>query len=125
MQYLLPKNTPKLVDRCKVKEIHSAYLVDLPHESAFFQEVERWRMKWSEEPSTQSVLSEPDSDFSEFEIVLQSATTEYYPNINTVLRVILTLPVSTATSERSFSCLRCFVKTKWTCSAPYPQRKRG
>lgn len=29
-----------------------------------------------------------------------------FPNINTILRILLTMPVSTASAERSFSCLR-------------------
>jgi len=31
---------------------------------------------------------------------------EFYPNINMLLKIFCTLPVSTATPERSFSCLK-------------------
>ena len=33
-------------------------------------------------------------------------TADFYPNVHTVMKVLLTMPVSTASAERSFSCLR-------------------
>lgn len=37
---------------------------------------------------------------------LEICDEEFYPNINMILKIFCTLPVSTATPERSFSCLK-------------------
>ena len=58
-----------------------------------------------------------------FQIALQSANIQFYPNIYTIMRIFLTLPVSTATSERSFSCLR-HLKT-WLRSTMTESRLSG
>lgn len=100
VQYLLPSSISHLDDD-KVKEIYSAYSADLSCEAHFMQEVERWKIKWFE-----ALSSSVESDTNEIQMVLQSTCEHFYPNISKVLRVFLTLPVSTATAERSFSCLR-------------------
>uniref|UniRef100_A0A671XLT0 HAT C-terminal dimerisation domain-containing protein n=1 Tax=Sparus aurata TaxID=8175 RepID=A0A671XLT0_SPAAU len=33
-------------------------------------------------------------------------TADFYPNVHTIMKVLLTMPVSTASAERLFSCLR-------------------
>ncbi|RXM99215.1 52 kDa repressor of the inhibitor of the protein kinase [Acipenser ruthenus] len=46
-----------------------------------------------------------DKSSSEICEILED-TVILYPNIHNILKVLLTMPVSTASAERSFSCLR-------------------
>ena len=50
VQHLLPSNASHL-DEVKINEIYQAYSADLPCEAHFSQEVQRWKMKWSQSVS--------------------------------------------------------------------------
>uniref|UniRef100_A0A1X7TKY9 HAT C-terminal dimerisation domain-containing protein n=1 Tax=Amphimedon queenslandica TaxID=400682 RepID=A0A1X7TKY9_AMPQE len=86
VEHILPSNVSNLHDTSTIKEIFEAFscAADLPNAAVFTQKVERWKMKWS--------------------LNVGSLTTD--PDIIKVFHVFLTLPVSTATAEKSFSCLR-------------------
>jgi hypothetical protein len=60
-------------------------------------EVERWRYKWKSE-SSHSPSNAIDA--------LSHCHPNIFPNIRRLLQIMATLPVSTATAERSFSTLR-------------------
>ena len=93
-QCLLPQHLDRLTPEA-VHKICKVY-TDMPHPDRFEQEVDRWKNLWARVPYTSYHLDN----------ALIEAKSIFYPNINTVFRVLLTTPVTTATTERTFSCLR-------------------
>ena len=94
----------------KIYKLYETYKTDLSKKRDFDNEILRWQTKWShstdEKPGT---LTE----------TLQHANLDLYPNVVTVITILLTMPVSTATPERSLStvcrvktCLRSTMKTE-------------
>jgi hypothetical protein len=83
----LEKNlTPQIVDR-----LFNTYQRDLPRQVDYMDEVERWKIRWAlvdEKPET----------------TRHSACNK--PSIYTIISIILTMSVSSATSEISFSAIR-------------------
>jgi len=61
-------------------------------------EYERWQRKWTSIPATDRPSTTAES--------LQVCDSSIYPNISVLLRIFATIPVTTATAERSFSALR-------------------
>ena len=62
-------------------------------------EFERWQMKWhTHEPRDECPRNAIDS--------LHDSLKDFYPNINILLHLFATLPVTSASAERSFSCLK-------------------
>ena len=61
--------------------------------------MERWQNKWSKVSDGSSL---PGTAIT----ALSVCNPQIYPNINRLLRILSTLPVSTATSERSFSTMK-------------------
>ena len=59
--------------------------------------MQRWMAKWIESSPAQ---------FPDLETALRVATEASYPNIRLCMMVLLCMPVSTATAERSFSKMR-------------------
>ncbi len=57
-------------------------------------EVNRWKFRWRQKESP-----------SPSELAEDAALSRSYPNISVLLKVLVTLPVSTATPERTFSTL--------------------
>jgi hypothetical protein len=97
--YLLPQRLPQLTDD-KWKDIKVTYssFINVDEIDA---ELERWRYKYREmRDDTQQQL---------FQLTLEvciQITKDLYPNIHNIFLVLLTMPVSTASAERSFSCLK-------------------
>ena len=94
----------------KIYKLYEIYKTDLSKKRDFDNEILRWQTKWShstdEKPGT---LTE----------TLQHANLDLYPNVVTVITILLTMPVSAATPERSLStvrrvktCLRSTMKTE-------------
>ena len=106
----------------KIYKLYEIYKTDLLKKRDFDNEILRWQTKWSrstdEKPWT---LTE----------TLQHTDPDLYPNVVTVITILLTMPMSTATPERSLStmrrvktCLRYTMKTvtRSTCSDVCLQR---
>ena len=94
-ELLLPANINKL-DQDSWKVIKEAYASLIHCNNIVDSELENWKQAIEDKvvPSTKHL---PEAvDFSE----------NLFPNIFTVLKVLLVMPVSTATPERTFSCLR-------------------
>ena len=77
-----------------IGSIQRFYGPDLPDYGHLHQEVRRWKKKWEGFGESLSI-----------ERGLEEAR-GFYPNIYVILHLLLTIPVSTASPERSFSCLR-------------------
>jgi hypothetical protein len=100
-QHLLPRAVDKLTDD-HVATIYEAYQADiyLPLED-FRREVARWRTHW--------VITKRNDLPTTLWTTLDYVNSVLYPSIDTILIicVLLTMSVASATSERSFSVLRC------------------
>ncbi len=97
-QFLLPKCVNTITDE-QILTLFDTYKDDLTCElDEFKREVARWRTRWSITPQSQvpSSLCE----------VLDIVDPVLYPSIETILYIMLTMPVTSATAERSFSVLR-------------------
>ena len=96
--FLLPlKITRHPVEEDKLAEIFNAYKTDIPGDFDFFKtEVNRWILRWSLANQKPSTLCD----------TLNVTAKELYPCMWNVFTVLLTMPVATATAERSSSVLR-------------------
>ena len=77
---------------------HETYKTDLSEKRDFNNEILRWQTKWSH--STDKKTSDTHRDST-----LQHANPDLYPNVVTIITILLTMGVSTATPERSFSTM--------------------
>ena len=75
------------------------YQEDIGPRAAVVPEVQRWVNKWKQE----DVSTVPSSAIE----ALCACHADIYPNVYILLTTLGTLPVSTATSERSVSTMRC------------------
>ncbi|XP_062595649.1 52 kDa repressor of the inhibitor of the protein kinase-like [Saccostrea cucullata] len=97
-QYLIPSNLGQLTDN-RVNALYEAFKADIPVSMAVFHtEVKRWITRWS--------LEDEENMPSSLQDTLHSVNPDLYPNIFTVLSVLISMPVSTASAERSFSVMR-------------------
>ena len=62
----------------------------------FVDEVERWKIRWALVDDKPEILLD----------TRHAANRELYPAIYSIISIFLTMPVSSATSERSFSAMR-------------------
>ena len=81
-------------------KIYNTYSNDLSHRVAFDNEIVRWKARWA--------LAEGDKP-NNLEDTLSCKSKDLYPSVATVLTILFTMPVSTATPERSFSTMRSAV----------------
>jgi len=98
VQYLIPKKLSGLT-RELTEKLYETFSDDLIAKdvSEFRQEIDRWVLKWD-------IASDPKpSNLSE---TLQATSYDLYPNIYICLVILITMPVTTATAERSFSVMR-------------------
>ena len=95
---ILPKTctTVKFEDVRESFDLYSAFLVDSL--DVCESEFGRWQRKWIAINSSERPSSIRES--------LDEYAPELYPNISILLKIFLTIPVTTATCERSFSALR-------------------
>ena len=78
-------------------KLHETYKTDLSKKRDLDNEILRWQTKWSHSTDKKpATLTE----------TLQHANPDLYPNVVTIITILLTMPVSTATPERSFSTMR-------------------
>ena len=74
------------------------YENDLPSPHVVDVELLRWKRKW---------CSTEDADLSTSAVqTLAACDREFFPNIHTLIRILCTLPITSAECERSFSTLR-------------------
>ncbi len=90
------------------------YHEDLPYPNTVEQEIECWRHKFHSEDG---VL--PASALE----TLKTTQMSFFPNIQCMLKIFLTLPVTTCECERSFSAMRR-LKT-WLRSSMSSERLTG
>ena len=90
---LVPKDLAKAVDIFKD---------DLPHAVMFNMEYDSWVRKWKE--CSSAIV--PDNLIG----ALKECSVVAYPNVNALLILALTLPITSCESERSFSQLK-LIKT--------------
>ncbi|CAC5416458.1 unnamed protein product [Mytilus coruscus] len=95
-QMLLPDNLKSLNRDHQIRTFR-AYESDLQSEDQFLLEIKRWVARWDIYPS-----KKPDQLCA----TLEMTPKELYPNIFCILQILLTMPPSTATAERSFSALK-------------------
>jgi hypothetical protein len=79
--------TPDIVYR-----VFAAYATDLGR----IDKIDRWKIRW------QQNIDKPERLIA----VLNATNVDLYPSIHRILTILLTMPVSSATSERSFSAMR-------------------
>ena len=97
-QFLLPSKVANLTDD-NARDIYAAFQPDLPDdEMTFVREARRWKVRW-ENVNQQ----DPIDCLAE---TLATTNRDLYPNMSVCLNVLLVMPVSTATAERSFSTMR-------------------
>ena len=102
--YLIPSilTTKSLAEiTSKVAEFKDMYGEDLPHSSSLQSEVHSWYLKWREQKEEHGIQSLPIT----LAFTLPHASS-LYPNIRVLLLILCTLPVTSCSSERSFSCLK-------------------
>ena len=94
-QYLAPAKLNAFNSGVQGK-LYETYKTDLSEKKDFDNEILRWQTKWSHSTEEKPVaLTE----------TLQHANPDLYPNVVTIITILLTMPVSTATPERSFSTM--------------------
>jgi len=98
---LLPANISSLTDEREtlILEFNQRHL---PSPSTGKQELFRWKTLWENEPSKPTTLQET--------VQHESTNASRFPNIVTILHVMLLAPVTSATVERANSALK-FVKS--------------
>ena len=74
------------------------YADDLPSPQVFDVELFRWRRKW--------LNVDQDHLPSSAGQVLEECSHDVFPNVHKLLRILCTLPITSAECERSFSTLR-------------------
>jgi Domain of unknown function (DUF4371)/hAT family C-terminal dimerisation region len=98
IQKLIPINLPQFADAVDSKKIHDFYSSDLDTTSVVRAEVCRWCCRWL----NVETKNKPDTAVSALDI----ARSNNFPNIGVLLELFASLPVTTASAERSFSTLR-------------------
>jgi hypothetical protein len=88
-QLLIPINLNKLKREDELNK-YDAYSADLQTQQQFTLEVKRWKARW------ELYLCE----------TLELVGKKWYPHLYCILKIYLTMPPSTATTERSFSVLK-------------------
>ena len=74
------------------------YADDLPSPQVFDVELFRWRRKWLNADRDHLPISAAQA--------LEECNHEFFPNVHKLLRILCTLPVTSAECERSFSTLQ-------------------
>ena len=98
---LLPKHCQSLTPHHQAA-ILKAYAPDLPDASTFEAEIRRWKRKWEYAGAATLPTSVTET--------LGAVNAVAYPNIVCILRLLLIIPVTTATVERANSAIK-LIKT--------------
>ncbi|CAG2209581.1 unnamed protein product [Mytilus edulis] len=82
-----------------IDKLYETYRHDLTdNQGTFNSEVQRWQRRWS----SPDVIEKPKS----LKASLSVTNKELYPSIFAIFAILVTMPVTTSTTERSFSSLR-------------------
>ena len=95
-QYIVPAKLNSFNSGVQDK-LYETYKTDLSEKRDFDNEILRWQTKWSHLSDKKPVTPTK---------TLQHANPDLYPNAVAIITILLTMPVSTATPERSFSTMR-------------------
>lgn len=96
-QYLIPSLLDGLMDEVKIR-LHEAYRSDIQTQEEFEAEVRRWKVRWSMVPFDEKPATLIDT--------IDNIPHGLYIQIECIVKIFLTMPVSTATAERSFSAMK-------------------
>ncbi len=95
-EVLLPNKVASLSDTA-AGEIYDTFSADLTQDrEVFTDEVSRWKTRWS-------MANEKPTRIMD---ALNATHKDLYPNIYMILAILVTMPPSSATAERSFSAMR-------------------
>ena len=94
---LLPKFCHSATDD-QINRLLTQYQEDIDSHVVVSAEIKRWTKKWEGVKEEQRPSNAIEA--------LSECQQEIFPNVKNLLQIIATLPVSTATAERSFSTLR-------------------
>ena len=83
--------TPEVAGR-----IFDTYHSDVGERQDFDDEIARWKVRWNRENNKPDRLLD----------LLNLTNADLYPSVYKIIWILLTMPVSSATSERSFSAMR-------------------
>ena len=78
----------------KILTINKLYIDDLPEDNVLDMELQAWYVKWKQHPRAKQINTLPKA--------LAAST---FPNLSVLLQIGATLPVTSATCERSISTL--------------------
>ena len=93
----------------KVQELGQLYESDLPSPDCLESELHSWQLKWRKHHHEHGEASLPSSA-----TLTLNPVSSMFPNINTVLKLLCTLPVRSCSAERSFSELRRIKTPFWS-----------
>ncbi|CAC5402554.1 unnamed protein product [Mytilus coruscus] len=97
-QYLLPRVVGNITNE-QIATLVETFETDLAcNLDEFSREVARWRTRWCITPRDQMPTSLCET--------LDEVSPVLYPSVDTILSIMLTMPETSATAERSFSVLR-------------------
>ena len=92
---------PPDVGKDKVVQFANMYKEDLESPGSVPRELRSWRMKWMQQLSKSDQKSVPATATT----AMREASC-MFPNIQTLLKILCTMPVTSCTAERSFSALK-------------------
>lgn len=97
-EYFIPTKLNGLTDLIS-RQVYETYADDLPADDfgMFHVEIGRWKARWT---IAANLLPGTLVD------TLKATNSQLYPNIYVCLAILVTMPVATATAERSFSVMR-------------------
>ncbi|CAG2229547.1 unnamed protein product [Mytilus edulis] len=95
-EYLVPVKLQGLTPD-NIEKIYNAYNDDIGTLEQLQEEISRWKTRWS--------MTMLDTKPKTLHETLVTTNKNLYPNISTIISVLLTMPASTATAERSFSAM--------------------
>ncbi|VDI01897.1 Hypothetical predicted protein [Mytilus galloprovincialis] len=102
LDYFMAELTGRLLDNSDpecIDKLYETYRHDLTdNQGTFNSEVQRWQRRWS----SPDVIEKPKS----LKASLSVTNKELYPSIFAIFAILVTMPVTTSTTERSFSSLR-------------------
>ena len=96
--YIIPSQLTKLTPQ-RITQLYESFKDDMPGDQGQVEsEVARWKARWQ----TVNVEEKPNT----LDDSIQEINPDLYPNLYAAVVILMVMPVSTATAERSFSAMR-------------------